>query len=465
MSVAYVGSAIVIDADDAPRAALATMLEKLHLTVEGAANRRVALGLLSERVSDVIMVAASLCELVTELTAEYPDAHVVVVAGDDPSVTLEALRLGAADVLHDPSSASALRRVLDKVLAAVERIEGPPHAAGAKAQIIGSTPAMAALMEKISRVASTEATVLIRGESGTGKELVAQHVHDQSERTKGPFVKVHCAALPDALLESELFGYKKGAFTGATVDKPGRVALAEGGTLFLDEIGDVPLPMQVKLLRLLQERQYEPLGDNQPRDADVRFVTATHRDLEGMVKRGEFREDLFYRLNVVPLWVPPLRTRRGDIAKLAERFVASFSERYKRPMRLDDGAITALKAHRWPGNVRQLQNLVERLVVLGSGERIDETAVRRELETERAPLTQPGSLVSAGNLRTRSQLVVSRISTSGEVVPLSESLKKAERAAIERALKRTKGNRSLAAKLLGVSRGTLYNKLEIHGLR
>src|SRR5437773_1887450 len=222
--------------------------------------------------------------------------------------------------------------------------------AAARTTLIGKSPAMTDLASTLARAANGIATVLVRGESGSGKELVARRIHDESPRGRGPFVKVHCAALPDNLLESELFGYERGAFTGAASRKPGRVELAQGGTLFLDEIGDVTTAVQAKLLRLLQERTYERLGGTVTLAADVRFIAATHRDLEAMVGRGEFREDLFYRLNVVPVWMPPLRDRPGDIPRLARHFCAALSSANgKPPATLGDDAAGRLAAQPWPG--------------------------------------------------------------------------------------------------------------------
>ncbi len=303
------------------------------------------------------------------------------------------------------------------------------------------------------------ATALVRGETGTGKELVARALHLRSARKDGPFVKVHCAALPDALLESELFGYEKGAFTGATARKPGRIELAEGGTLFLDEIGDITPALQVKLLRLLQDREYERLGGVQTIKADVRFVAATHRDLENMVKRGEFREDLFYRLNVVTLWLPPLRARRDDIPELARAFATEFCCAYGKPgATLDATAIDALRSERWPGNVRQLQNFVERLIVLAQGP-ITSDDVRREMGEHVRFETQITGVAAGGSSNPTPDPVSSSVAR-----PLGEAVRIAERHAIERALRHSGGNRTVAARILGVSRATLYTKLEEHGI-
>ena len=331
----------------------------------------------------------------------------------------------------------------------------------AEGALLGESVAMARVRELVRKAATGSATVLVRGETGTGKELVARAIHEASGRAGGPLVVIHCAALPDALLESELFGYEKGAFTGAVGRKAGRVELAHGGTLFLDEIGDVSPATQVKLLRLLQERTFERIGGAGSHQVDVRFIAATHRDLEAMVKRGEFREDLFYRLHVVPVWVPPLRGRRDDIAPLARHFCQRYALDNGKPrLALSEAALAQMRAQRWPGNVRQLQNLVERLVVLADRDVIDAADVEREL-TGASPFTTeiPEAVALTGVTPAPRELA-----GSTTLLPLDEQLRAAERRAIEHALSVAGANRSKAARLLGVSRQTLYNKLKEHGI-
>jgi two-component system response regulator AtoC len=296
------------------------------------------------------------------------------------------------------------------------------------------------------KTAASTATVLIRGESGTGKELVARAIHDQSARQGKPFVAVHCGALPESLLESELFGHEKGAFTGAVRRKPGRVELAHGGTLFLDEIGDITPAVQIKLLRVLQERTFERVGGTNTVSVDVRFIAATHRDLNAMVEHGSFRADLFYRLSVVPIWLPPLRDRGRDIELLAAHFCTQLARAHgSEPRSPSQEALAALCAQPWPGNVRQLQNLIERLVVLGEGSSIERTDVERELQREIGGTPQAIVAGSAGG-------------------GLDESRRRAQREAVLDALRRSGNNRSLAARLLGISRRTLYAKLEELGI-
>ena len=332
---------------------------------------------------------------------------------------------------------------------------------------------MQQVADLVRRAAPGNATVLLRGESGTGKDVVAHAIHEQSSRRDRPFVKVHCAGLPDTLLESELFGYERGAFTGAVSRKPGRVELAENGTLFLDEIGDITLSMQVKLLRLLQDRAYERLGGSETLATDVRFIAATHRDLDRMIGRGEFREDLFYRLNVVTIWLPSLRARREDIEPLAHAFCARFArENHKPSMNLSSDAVEYLRVQRWPGNVRQLQNFIERLVVLCDGPTVGIEDVKREI-TDHGPFStqtlgkqSTPAEESAGESIAERSVSQHGVQTgdSGFPSPLADHLRAAERTALLRALEHTGGSRSRAARILGIGRTTLYNKLVEHGL-
>jgi two-component system, NtrC family, response regulator AtoC len=310
----------------------------------------------------------------------------------------------------------------------------------------------------LRRAAGDEVTVLVRGESGTGKELVARALHAESPRAQCPFVKIDCASLPEALLESELFGYEKGAFTGATASKPGRVELAEGGTLFLDEVGELGPPVQAKLLRLLQDRHIERLGGTRTIAVDVRVIAATHRDLETMIDRGHFRQDLFYRLSVVPLWLPPLRARRADIALLARHFVGDFAKaKGKTGLTIDDAALALLRRERWPGNVRQLQNLIERVVVLAEAATIGAEDIRAALAARTTFATEPHTDAD--------EAVAASVAEPAEaIVPLAADLRDAERRALVRALHAAGGNRTVAARMLGVSRSTLYEKLAEHGL-
>jgi DNA-binding NtrC family response regulator len=363
---------------------------------------------------------------------------ILMTAHGTSEIGQRAWEMGAAGYVRKPFDRDEIvfevRRALDRVQAGGEVSESP-------SEMVGQSAPMKEVYALVSRVAPTSSTVLIRGESGTGKELVARAVHDQSKRKGKPFIKVICAALPETLIESELFGYEKGAFTGAAATKPGRFELAEGGTIFLDEIGELTPATQVKLLRVLQDRQFERIGGTQTLRADVRVLAATHRDLEALAREGKFREDLFYRINVVPVRMPALRERPTDIPLLAEHFLKKFRQEHgKASVKLDVRAIEALAGHSWAGNVRELQNVIERLVVLNQSGLILEQDVRPCLAPRLtdAPASGPQAL--------------------------GASVAGAEKTAIENALKSAGGNRTHAAKALGISRRTLHNKLNEHGI-
>lgn len=437
---------------------ISTVLADQPIDLTGAPDLSSALAALDDKPFDSVLVDWNDHGAATrDVLRKHPDAWIIAMVAGGLNDAVDAMRAGAGDALHREPSLGDLLHAIEKALArAAHQVDEPPPVSAAPGGLLGESEPMQRVFKMIGRAAPGTATVLIRGESGTGKELVARAIVEQSPRRDRPFVQLQCAALPETLLESELFGYERGAFTGATARKPGRVEVAEGGTLFLDEIGDITPAMQVKLLRLLQERKYERLGGTETRSADVRFIAATHRDLESMVKSGDFREDLFYRLNVVPLWLPPLRGRGGDVALLARTFCRRFGDANGRPQaRLGDDAVRALEAERWPGNVRQLQNFIERLIVLCDDDLITADDVRREM-SQGQPITTHAS-------RAPSTLRTADI-TRSQIVPLTEEVRQAERKALVRALKYTRGNRTLAARILCISRATLYNKLVEHGL-
>jgi PAS domain S-box-containing protein len=329
--------------------------------------------------------------------------------------------VGGAETFRDLSEVEALRRELEGRLRVGD--------------LVSRSPVMQKVFEVLPAIAASPSTVLILGETGTGKELVARTIHSLSPRSKGPFVAVNCGALPDTLLESELFGYKAGAFTGATKDKPGRFAVARGGTMFLDEIGDVTLPMQVRLLRVLQERTYEPLGGTRSETADVRVIVATNMELAEQVRRGAFREDLYYRVNVVRVELPPLRRRKEDIPILVEQFIARFNRLQQRSVQgVSPEALSMLMAHDWPGNVRELENVIERSFIL-----CDEGFIGLE--------HLPGELTARGAAR-----------TSGSRMRAARELLEAH--TIRKALERNAGNRLAAAKELGIHKSTLFRKIK-----
>jgi two-component system response regulator AtoC len=453
------GSVLLVDDDLAVAKVLGALLTQAGLTVHTVASGQEALALLARRpvdvvVSDVRMPGMSGLELLAEMGRAWPGVPVILLtAHGTVPLAVEAMKAGAADFALKPFDREEILFSIRKALLRAQREEDAPVPVKEASGFVGRSAGLTEVQALLKRAAAGTATVLLRGESGTGKELAAKALHDASPRRAGPFVKLHCAALPDTLLESELFGYEKGAFTGAATRKPGRVELAQGGTLFLDEIGDITPQVQVKLLRLLQEREFERLGGTQTLKVDVRFVAATHRNLEDMVQKGEFREDLFYRLNVVPVWLPPLRARPDDIEALALHFLDVHSRANARqPLTLTPEALAVLQVQPWPGNVRQLQNFIERLVVLSDGPELSGEDVSRELTRQPGIVPTPAPSAPAAPL------------TGSEARTLESQRKDTERQALVDALKRAGDNRTLAARLLGISRRTLYNKLEEYGL-
>lgn len=504
---AKAGTVLLVDPDQKSTDELKALLTKQGLLVLSASTGAEAIERLEKEPARVVVSELQLpdttgIDLYKALERLWPGLPLIMI-GSNASVTdaMAALRAGASDFVQKPFVAEEIVFAVNKALTVVQmRAEHPPPPSShERAGIIGDSPTMRQVYATLERAAQGTATVLVRGESGTGKELAARAIHDASPRSSGPFVKIDCTSLPENLLESELFGYEKGAFTGAAARKPGRAELADKGTLFLDEIGELSLPLQAKLLRLLQDRQIERLGGTKTISVDVRVVAATHRDLESMVERQQFRLDLFYRLNVVPLWLPPLRARREDIDVLVEHFCKTLGRANGKPnIGIDKDAIKALRGQRWPGNVRQLQNFLERLVVLSNGPIIKEEDVRAELSRQVRFATQPGTsmrvqptafapppamdaspptaaIPSAAAPPSSPEPISSppesdatsvdpKPPVEADVMPLDMEVRAAEKKALERALTVAKHNRSLAARLLGVSRSTLYAKLEEHGL-
>ena len=382
-----------------------------------------------------------------------PDIDVVIITAFgnlDDAVRL--MKAGAYDYLSKPVDLEDLERLVARVAERRHLVRENRHLKarlqeGAQLEaILSRSSAMADALSAAARVAPSKATVLVRGESGTGKELLAMGIHHASERRDGPFVVVNIAALPETLMESELFGHEKGAFTGASQRRIGRFEEAAGGTLFIDEVGDIPLPVQVKLLRAIQFGQIQRLGANTPVATDVRIIAATHRNLEAMIREGNFREDLYFRLNVVSIWVPPLRRRKSDIPLLANHFLERFAERNgKRVTGFSREALDQLMKYPYPGNVRELENLIEHAVVMCRGERIE----RSDLP---APMLEPdggSGLFDPADLE----------------AGYRDKLHAFEQAMIEEALQRSAGNRSAAARLLGITERHLRSRLEKLGLK
>ena len=390
--MAETNSVLVVDDDSAVGRVLVAQLKQdgLQATLVGSAEA--ALEALEKTafdmvLSDVQMPGLDGMGLLRALKERMPEIPVVLLtAHGSVPMAVTAMREGAADFLLKPFDKDQVLFVVRKALGGSRSTREAPPVAPQLEQptvdgMVGSSPALEEARGLIRKAAKSASTVLIRGENGTGKELAARAIHALSPRASKPFVRLNCGSLPENLFESEVFGYEKGAFTGAVGHKPGRVELAEGGTLFLDEIGELGPSVQVKLLRLLQEREYEPLGGTKTMQADVRVVAATHRPLEEMIRQGTFREDLFYRLSVVPILLPPLRSYPPDIVPLAKHFVSTLGRANGRPeASLSAGALALLSAQSWPGNVRQLQNFIERLLVLSAdGPVLGELDVKREL--------------------------------------------------------------------------------------
>jgi two-component system, NtrC family, response regulator HydG len=378
------GRILIVDDEQHAREALAVLLEEDGYQVRDAADGFKALGVLREwdcdlLVTDLRMPVMDGLALINKAKEEFPELTcLVMTAFGSVENAVEAMKTGADDYLTKPLNFDAVELVIERAMERtqmrreLDRLRKGEGIRQSSTQMIGNSPPMQKLKSMIDQVATSRATVLITGESGTGKELVARLTHQRSDRADKPFVRLHCSALAETLLESELFGHEKGAFTGAASQRKGRFEEADGGTLFLDEIGEIPQSTQVKLLRFLQEREFERVGGNETISVDVRIIAATNRDLEEQVRDGEFREDLYYRLNVIHMNTPPLRVRRGDIAPLASHFVAKYARQNGKEIdEIDPQVLEALASYDWPGNVRELENTIERAVVLTNGRRIE----------------------------------------------------------------------------------------------
>lgn len=443
---------LVIDDEPAHRLMVRVVLGDAGFRVLEADNGATGLNILRIKSVDVVLLdmrmpGMSGLEVLQRLRegGTFPPVIMLTAFGNVGSA-VEAMKTGAFDYLSKPADNDELLAVVQKAaehasLRRENRELKKQIGRMRETRIIGDSPDMRAVVELIEQVGPSEANVLILGESGTGKELVAQMLHEHSHRKNGPLVKVNCAALPENLLESELFGYVKGAFTGAAQDKPGRFQLAEGGTLFLDEIGELPLTLQAKILRALQERVVEPLGGIAPVSVDVRFIAATNRRLPDMIEKGTFREDLYYRLNVLEIRIPPLRERLEDIPLLADYLLRKLGQKNSKPLRsVSREFLDALMRHEWKGNVRELENVLERSLILCRDDILD---VRDLPDHLRAPAESAASSSSA----------------------LKESpLEAAERNALEDTLRKCGGHRERTAKALGISRRTLQYRLKKYGL-
>jgi len=418
-------------------------------------------------ITDVVMPDENGLDLVPRIRRVRPDLRVVVMSAQSTLTTaVKATQRGAFDYLPKPFDLNELLAVVGRALAAppaaAETVEGEASEEE-KLPLVGRSPAMQEIYRTVARVTATDLTVMITGESGTGKELVARALHDYSTRRAGPFIAINMAAIPRELIESELFGHERGAFTGATSRTQGRFEQANGGTLFLDEIGDMPPEAQTRLLRVLQEGEFTSVGGRAPVRVNVRIVAATHRDLRALIRQGLFREDLFYRLNVVPIRLPPLRERAEDIPALARHFLAANRQKGLPAKTLTEGAIERLKAYRWPGNVRELENLMRRLAALYPQETIGEEVIAAELaETASAepvaPTGEPETLAQAVERHLRAYFAGHKDGLPSPGVH-ERIIQEVERPLIQLTLAATRGNQIRAARVLGLNRNTLRKKI------
>ncbi|RLB43025.1 MAG: sigma-54-dependent Fis family transcriptional regulator [Deltaproteobacteria bacterium] len=450
---------LIVDDEDNMRHMLKVMLTKAGYMVSDASNGVQALEALAGNHYDFILCDIRMPEMdglafLKAAHEKFPEKTIIMMSAYGTIETaLEAMKMGAYDYISKPFKSDEVLLTLKK---AEERERLKRENIILKQQlekiskrysfgnIIARSEAMAKVFDLVDKVADHKTTVLITGESGTGKELIARAIHENGARASGPLVCINCGGIPENLLESELFGYKKGAFTDAVRDKPGRFEEANGGTIFLDEIGDLPLPLQVKLLRVLQEEEITPLGDIGSKKVDVRIIAATSKDLEREVKEGRFREDLFYRINVMTIHLPPLRDRRGDIPLLVGYFIDLFNKKLKKNIEgLSSEAMPILMAYSWPGNVRELENVIERAILLAQGRWI-------------TPAELPSHMTQHEGLPS--------VNKPEETLSLKKASKRLERTLIEKALKLTNGNRSKAARILEISRPMLLSKIREYNL-
>jgi len=436
---------LVIEDEEKQRRVLGLHLSSCGFEVKAAGTAEEGL----KHAGDVDLVLTDLklpgmdgLAMMEQLRAQNSRAPVIVMSAfGTVEIAVEAMKKGAVDFLPKPFSLDHLTVVVEKALE-VRKLRDENRdlreALGERYKfknIIGHSGAMQEIFGTVERIAGTRATVLLCGESGVGKDVIARAIHQHSPRKDKPFVKINCTAIPENLMESELFGYEKGAFTGANVSKPGKFEQANTGTVFLDEIGDVPASVQVKLLRVLQDREFERLGSNKTMHTDVRVIAATNVDLRAALEQGTFREDLYYRLNVVPLNIPPLRERKEDIPFLAEHFAQKFGGQ------ISEGAIERLTSYHWPGNVRELENVLERSILLAPNPRLEAADVRIEMSQRSRP-----------------------VSDADHFLPEGMTLDQYEQSILREAIKRANGNKSQAARLLGLTRNALRYRLAQMGI-
>ncbi len=451
---------LIVDDEPGVRTSLSGILGDEGYHVDAVESGEAGLQALDKGRYDLLLLDVWLptidgLEVLSRVRTLDPDLPVVVISGHGSIETaVKAVRMGAQDFVEKPLS-------LEKTLVVVKnalrqrRLEVENRALKEQVEhrwvMVGDSPAIRSLRSMIGQAAPSNGRVLIFGENGTGKELVARNIHLQSLRSAGPFVEVNCAAIPEELIESELFGHTRGAFTGALTAKKGKFELADGGTLFLDEVGDMSLKTQAKVLRVLQEQKVEPVGGTATLTVDVRVIAATNKNLEDEIRKGAFREDLYFRLNVIPFQVPPLRERREDTPLLARHFIAELSAEYgKRPKELAADALDVLVAHAWPGNVRELRNIIERLVIMTPGDRIEARHLPAPLLSGAAAVPDGGSAGAAPAL--------------GDYPSLNSAREDFEKRYIWKKYQECAGNMSRTAEALKVERSNLYRKMKAYGL-
>jgi DNA-binding NtrC family response regulator len=454
----------VLVVDDAPeiRSSMAEILKNEGFAVDAASDGQEATDKLGSRFYDIVLTDLSMprkdgMHVLHFVNEHSPETICIIITGFGTiQSAVEAMRIGAFDYLTKPVKAQEVLVVIDKALEVRglrrenKSLRQELRNAYGFDRIVGTSQPMQKVFTLIKKVADTDSTVLIAGESGTGKELIAHALHDASQRKEKPFIPVNCAAIPEELLESELFGHEKGAFTHAIRTRIGRFELADKGTIFLDEIGEMSPALQVKLLRVIQERQFERVGGVRTIQVNIRIIAATNVNLEEMVREGRFREDLYYRLNVIPIHVPPLRERRSDIPLLIEHFLKSFCRNLRTSVEgIDEEANKCLMAYDWPGNVRELENMIERLVILANG-----PTIRMQDLPERIASMRHGASERAGGLAILPE----------EGFSLSMAVEKFEKNLILQALERTEGVKNRAAKLLQMNRTTLIEKMKKQNL-
>ncbi|MFQ5601169.1 MAG: sigma-54-dependent transcriptional regulator [Candidatus Krumholzibacteriia bacterium] len=449
---------LVVDDEQNIQRSLELILGGIGFDVASAASGEAALILVEKGAPDVAFLDINLpgmdgIEVLRRLRESDPDLPVIMISGHATiERAVEATRLGAFDFVEKPFSRDRIVLLARNATESARlRKENAELRAAEEDEMLGESAVMSELRQTIARVAPTEARVLILGESGTGKELIAKALHRNGARASKPFVRVNCAAIPEDLIEAELFGATKGAYTGAVADRSGRFAAAHGGTLLLDEIGDMSLKAQVKVLRVLQEGEFEAVGSTQTQKVDVRVVAATHQDLDALVQERRFRQDLLFRLNVIPIQVPPLRERPGDVALLADHFLHKYAERHElRVPQLHPAASKLLRSYAWPGNIRELKNVVERMVILHHGTEIRPEHLPAELR-DATTGARPAGVEGTRN--------------PYEHLPLREARDALERDLIRMALERHQGNVTRAAADLGLERTHLHKRINALGIR